>query len=478
MNQSIGWWEWDPDDDAMTIASTGERVAYLGPFKLQAELDLPGEQWLLFEYRRDDQRYPVLVQSGSYHPHGRSRTTSIYLRLDHIASARLWARQSAMQSEHPPYTFWDRVDELMVDAISCWPRGLVDVYWPNRLYVNGGWINGEWSETYLRRFHYSRGHDFPRDEDVVTSNLGPAPDAAPVWQYAHVESPVNRFDLAVGTAGDERQTLPRRRWSGLEASMPHLAKKSGSAVLLPSRAYVSRQEPLTYLQGGMPDAKGLFRYADLEVSCLFAGYPPWPPNNALFPTNPHASENRRFLYPPEGEFCSIPRFHEGAPRPWRFSAAVADHGYVRPGRDAERQSDRDPLGATERDESWRRECLDWLIPELGLWRRLRSAILQAWPVWPGRMNALVAEEDAKAVRDYEFYKAKDLLELPLPSASQVCVAGAYVGGRWMSGASVIATCLPDWKLDWEEPTLLELTRSPGGPARPYAVGRRNISGIE
>ncbi len=477
MTQSIGWWEWAPEDDAMTIASTGERVAYLGPFNLQSELDLPGEHWLLFEYRRDDVRYPVLVQSGSYHPRGRSRATSIYLRLDHIASARLFARQSAMQSKYPPHALWERVDDLMVDAISCWPTDLIDTYWRHPLYVNGGWLNGDWSETYLRRFHYWRGRGFPSDESVVTSNLGPAPDAAPVWQYVHVDSPVNRFDISDETAGDEWPP-PRHGWPGLEASMPHLARKSGGAVLFPSRAYVSRQPPLTYPQGGMPDAKGLFRYADPEVSCLFAGCLQWPPGDALFSTNPHAPENRRFLRPPDGEHCSIPQFRKGAPRPWQFSAAVADFGYAHPGSGTERQADRDPLGTTERNGSRSGEFVDWLIPEPGLWRRLRSAILQAWSVWPGRMNALVAEQDAQAVRDYEFHHGKGLLELPLPAASQVCIDGAYVGGRWMAGASVTSTCLPDWRFNWEEPTLLELTSSTGGPARPCAVGVRKISSIE
>lgn len=477
MTQSIGWWEWDPEADAMTIASTGERVAYLGPFSLQAELDLPGEHWLLFEYRSHDTRYPVLVQSGSYISHGQSRTTSIYLRLDHIGSARLWARQTAMQFEYPPYLLWSRVDELMVDAISCWPRDLVDGNWLYRLYVNGGWSNGEWSENYLRRFHHPRGLDCPPEEDVVTSNLGAEPDAVPTWQYVHVESPANHFDLAVKAASNERQTRPQRGRPGLEASMPHLTRKSGSAVLFPSRAYVSQQDALTYLQGGMPNAKGLFRYADLEVSCLIAGNPCSPRSDALFPTNPYASGNRRFLRSSNSEFCTNPQFHEGAARPWEFSIAVTDHRFEYPDGSAERQSGRDPLGVTGLDESRRREHLSWLVPELGLWRRLRSALLQAWAVWPGRMSALVAEEDAEAVRRYNCQHGGDLLELPLPPASEVRVVGAYVGGHWMSDASVIATCLLDWRLKWEEPTLLELTRSPGGPARPHSIGRRKTSGI-
>lgn len=477
MTQSIGWWEWDPDNDSMTIASTGERVVNLGPFDLQSDLSLPGGGWMHFEYRRDDLRYPVLVQSGSDQPKTSSRSVWRHLRLDHIASARLWARQKTRQLEFPPYSLWDRVDDLMVDAISCWPRDLIDAYWPNRLYVNGGWLNGEWSETYLRRFQYSRGRDFPPDEDVVTSNWGPPADTAPVWQYVDASDPVNRSDLTVGIGGDEQRRSVRSGLSDLEESMPYLTRKSGCAVLLPSRAHVSRQHTLSYLQGSIPDAMGIFRYVDDDASCLFAGILPWPPSDALFPSNPAASENHRYLLQPKSRFSSIPQFRDGAPRPWRFSAAVTDHRYARPGDASELSLERDRLGAVDRGYIENREALDWLAPELGLWRRLRSAILQAWLIWPGRVPGLVAEEDATAVRDYKLHKFSTSLELPLPSASQVCVAGAHVGGRWMSGASVVATCLPGWRLDWRGPTLLELTTSPGGPARPIAVGRRKILGI-
>ena len=119
----------------------------------------PDEPWLRFDYVADDMTYPLAVRWAPERGE---------ILLDHNKSADIWRRETGSGIAPPPFGTFVRVDDLVPDALWCWP-GVIDAHFrrltedappapprlpdgfhkgpsPLTLFRLGGYQNGHWQD--------------------------------------------------------------------------------------------------------------------------------------------------------------------------------------------------------------------------------------------------------------------------------------------------------------------------------------------
>jgi hypothetical protein len=115
MPYAMGSWDFvDSDTPEIVHRYTGERLVRSG--KLGDGLAPPGEDWFRFDYKSTGLNYPLAVRWSPERGQ---------IVIDHNRSAEL-ARQSGAGEEYPRWGAYARVDDLVADALWCWP-GVVDI---------------------------------------------------------------------------------------------------------------------------------------------------------------------------------------------------------------------------------------------------------------------------------------------------------------------------------------------------------------
>lgn len=155
------WWRIHPDQPIFTHRASGEQIAYLG--------SLGTPDWHRFDYRHEGATYPLAVQMKRVwwpNPDAGQRLPPRYderspaelalhvWRVDHCRSANLWrneVKQNVELGSEPPYWLWRRADQAIIDAALLWPRGHPSgLRAASDVAVNGGWLNGSWSDRFFR----------------------------------------------------------------------------------------------------------------------------------------------------------------------------------------------------------------------------------------------------------------------------------------------------------------------------------------
>ena len=118
MTYSFGWWDFvDGDEPQMVCRDTDESVVNVGaldePWLSRAQGEhpnRPADKWRRFEYRHEEFWFPLIV---NWQPEeGRCV-------VDYNLSSELWRQETNVDTEHPPYGGWVRVDDMVPDAFWC-----------------------------------------------------------------------------------------------------------------------------------------------------------------------------------------------------------------------------------------------------------------------------------------------------------------------------------------------------------------------
>ncbi|WP_417453882.1 hypothetical protein [Kiloniella sp.] len=157
----IGWWAFDPENEALVNKTTGERVRFVD--RMAGEF-VPAEgEWLRFDYEHDGLGCPVLVEVGEieyYKDFNRNTDTERGLgwQLDYIHSAQLWNQEQLSNNPSQSYGLWRRIDDCVCDALRFWPQNTGAGQLPNRFILTGGWFNSSWSAHLERTYFPIRDH--------------------------------------------------------------------------------------------------------------------------------------------------------------------------------------------------------------------------------------------------------------------------------------------------------------------------------
>jgi hypothetical protein len=161
MSYSFGWWDYIAGHEpAMINRYSEERIIRRGA--LTPGFAPADEPWFRFDYVADDLTYPLAVRWAP------ERGEII---LDHNKSAEIWRRETGAGPAPPPFGTFVRVDDLVPDALWCWP-GVIDAHFsrlkedepptpptpgyrfhkgrsPLTLFRLGGYHNGDWRDRWV-----------------------------------------------------------------------------------------------------------------------------------------------------------------------------------------------------------------------------------------------------------------------------------------------------------------------------------------
>lgn len=173
MTLVYGWWDWDAEASSLDNRVTGERVVCRGPAAV------PGSsgQWLRFDYLHPELKFPILVEQETA-PEELERGRPFW-RVDYRKSSELWQVESNSKAGHPSYGVWRRVDDCVSDALTCWPAAQdFPAEMASYLLLDGGWVNGVWSEKMRRSERRLESKHFLPDAEDYNPWLFPL-DAVP-----------------------------------------------------------------------------------------------------------------------------------------------------------------------------------------------------------------------------------------------------------------------------------------------------------
>ena len=205
MSYSFGWWDFnETDQPAVVNRYSAERIVRRGT--LEPGMAPPDEPWLRFDYIADDLTYPLAV---------RWAPEAGEILLDHNKSAEIWRRETGSGAAPPPFGTFVRVDDLVPDALWCWP-GVIDAHFrrlkedpppapprrpdpfhkgrsPLTLFRLGGYQNGHWQDRLVCE-EANDVHFSPLSDGSLSSIWG--------YQYFYKDVSVS----AMISAGDFRQS--------------------------------------------------------------------------------------------------------------------------------------------------------------------------------------------------------------------------------------------------------------------------------
>jgi hypothetical protein len=146
----LGWWLFDAESSAVRHETTGQVLRFLG-HPLLSDFGLTQSQnrlWRVFEYRDREVHLPILVEWRNVPSAVRGRP--LVWRVDYVRSSDLWRRKRDIGSAHTAYGLWRRVDECLTDALASWPEHPKTGPKPKYISLEGGWLNGAWTNELYR----------------------------------------------------------------------------------------------------------------------------------------------------------------------------------------------------------------------------------------------------------------------------------------------------------------------------------------
>ncbi len=152
MTLRFGWWEYDPSVPGLVNLSTGERVVYRGVLGSHMRVTW-SESWLRYDYIHSDLTFPLVARTRKADDGVASRGRRSCLCIDYPRSARLWRDDpfgNRVIGTAPAYGVWRRIDDCLVDAFTCWPRGAIGGWDGDTVELFGGWLNGAWRPDFSR----------------------------------------------------------------------------------------------------------------------------------------------------------------------------------------------------------------------------------------------------------------------------------------------------------------------------------------
>jgi hypothetical protein len=136
----------------MVNTVTGERVVYRGALGGHMRVTW-SENWLRYDYVHSELTFPLVARATVRDKGTRDQARIECLSVDYPRSARLWRDDpfgSRPVSTAPAYGVWRRVDDCIVDAFTCWPRGATGGWNGDAVELVGGWLNGSWRPDFAR----------------------------------------------------------------------------------------------------------------------------------------------------------------------------------------------------------------------------------------------------------------------------------------------------------------------------------------
>ena len=235
------WWDIDIGRLSITNRYTGQMLAYRGEVPEDERLGIvstPNLRWMRLEYSDRHLRYPLFVQRRAV-PDQHGHRYLIW-RVDHLRSARAWAREGRSSRIQPAYGIWLRVDECVQDALSCWPKSRQTGARPDTIALEGGWFNGAWTRNFYRSRRALREETLESQRDPVMRPWLPPLDLPVPAPWRLVEA------SGSGKGGSLHGLGPEvLKCEAAEIDRAHLAREDGSARLIPIAAhpdYSHRQE--------------------------------------------------------------------------------------------------------------------------------------------------------------------------------------------------------------------------------------------
>jgi hypothetical protein len=268
-----GWFEYGETPIEITNYLTGQRLAVISGYSLTPNLDLK------CVYSDAELQQPVHI--------------SIF-RENCSSGGRIEMDYGDVFSVPPAYSHWRRLDDFLLDALSCWPEFVLNALWGS-LIITGGWRSGCW-EPKLKRLFLAGKSKTPeqlKNYPIAEPYVYPLDKTTPGrWRYSDVELPAVKAELMFER--DAPLFIPylsaKAPICGFQGSVPFLEREDKGAYLFPAKlepASDRGEDPMTYLW---------YTYVDENVFFTFRTTP-WQ-NVELFYCKDYGF--RRF--PPEKEF--------------------------------------------------------------------------------------------------------------------------------------------------------------------------------
>ena len=255
----FGWWDYESTPPTMVNRITGQRLAY----QQTVGSGLLYDRVPVFLYSDASIEFPIVVRTSWQ---GRL-TGSLHStwEIDYDLSTESWRKTAASTDPHPPYDIWTRIDDCVVDALSCWPEEDSRIS-GHVLKSRGGWFCGQWLPG-LKREYSGMARIEAKRQELVGSNADPVrtfpgwaePISVPGWHFVDTEVASLKIELDHMDASRGFSYLPAgTRLSGFER-VPHLLRHDGAAVYFPCE--ISTR----FHRGEDCYLHALFRYADEHV---------------------------------------------------------------------------------------------------------------------------------------------------------------------------------------------------------------------
>lgn len=170
----------------------------------------------------------------------------------------------------PPYGYWRRIDDFLVDALLCWPDFLDRGGFS--LHTIGGWRSGAWNPE-LRRQFSSRKSGTP---DQLTNYLIAEPylipletTSPPPWRLVDVESPATEANLKFELLTDSNVPYLSRSSpvEGFQGLVPFLEREDKAAYII-----FSKLQPSSH-RGEDPEVLLYYTYVDQDIFFRFRSHP-------------------------------------------------------------------------------------------------------------------------------------------------------------------------------------------------------------
>lgn len=264
MAEYFGWWDYQSSPPAMSNRFTGQRVACQ---KVAGATPLPRHA-LGFLYSDREIEFPIVVRTslqgrGPYRGHPYLQST---WEVDYELSAEIWRETSKAADTYPGYGVWVRIDDCVIDALSCWPEHDHRIS-GHVIKSSGGWFGGQWLSSLKREHSGVARAEKKRQEILAECHFGhaqPPPDVPdlvepPRWHFVDAEIASVKIEL---DHIDHSRGFPylssANPLSGFEG-VPHLLRDDGAAVYFPS--YVTTH----FHRGEDCHLDASFTYADEHV---------------------------------------------------------------------------------------------------------------------------------------------------------------------------------------------------------------------
>lgn len=217
-----GCWNFNKRKQLMTNTLTGQTVQDGG-------VNRKGHRRVT--YRDNGLKFDLYASHTSRRPDIRYTNWMFDYTVSHKRNQGPW------NSKNMDYGVWRRIDECVADALLVWPDENGIPHRSNGFELKGGWLNGSWTEGWVRRFrrnHQSSLNEFsnePQRFSLIPLDLSPPPR----WSYytCTTVTPLS-LEMMKPERGVPIYKHPSETdLSRLGKSVPHVLRDDGQAIILP-----------------------------------------------------------------------------------------------------------------------------------------------------------------------------------------------------------------------------------------------------